>query len=287
MSQSEWPEEGRRSDSADRAGRRPPDDWGDSAPPPSGGMSGGMKACLIIGGVIGLCCLLCCGVFGYLGFQMVPKVTHDPATINSYRDQIAKIDLPAGLEPKGGGKSDSFMFSMIFVFYENPGHAQFMMGQFGSKLAGSDEMRASMRQRFEMQRNSEFHEMANEKTETRNLKIKGREYPFVFATGEEEFGAGPGRAGRRRDRGKGSPEKEGGKIVGKKVPLDKKEIDKPDAADKKEGDEKKDGDKAEKKSIHHRITGEFDGKDGLAVIVIDFDDTYKEADIVKMIENIQ
>lgn len=281
MSQSEWPEEGRRPDSADRAGRRPSDDWGDQPPPPSG-MSGGMKACLIIGGLLGLCCILCCGVFGYMGYKMVPRLTNNAADINAYRDQIAKIDLPPGFEPKSGGKTDNFMFSMIFVFYENPGHARLMMGQFGSKMGGGPEMQGGMRQQFEVQRSSEFHDMANEKTETRNLKIKGHEYPFVFATGEEEFGAGPGRFGRRRDRGQGSPEKEGGKENGKKegksVPLAKKEIEKPDAGEKKEG---------EKKSIHHRISGSFDGKQGLAEIVIDFDDTYKEADIVKMIENIQ
>ena len=272
MSQSPWPEEG-RPDSANRAGRRPPDDWGDQPPAPPSGMSGGMKACLIIGCVFGLCCILCCGVFGFLGYKMVPKITENAAEINDYRDQIAKIELPPGFEPKGGGKTDNFMMSMIFVFYENPGHAQLMMGQFGSKLGGGDQMNASMRQQFDVQRGSRFHDMANEKTETRNLKIKGHEYPFVFATGEVDEGATPGRIGRRREGQLGAEKK--------KKEADKKEIEKPNAAEKKEGD------KAEKKKIHHRISGEFEGKSGLAVIVIDFDDTYKEADMIKMLENIQ
>jgi hypothetical protein len=39
---------------------------------------------------------------------------------------------------------------------------------------------------------------------------------------------------------------------------------------------------------HHRIEGDFDGKSGPAIIVIDYDDdTYKEADIIKMLEHIQ
>jgi hypothetical protein len=290
MSQSPWPEEG-RPDSGNRAGRRPPDDWGDQPPPPPSGMSGGMKACLIIGSVFGLCCLLCCGVFGFLFYQMVPKVTNNAAAINAYRDQIAKIDLPASLEPKTGGKTENFMVSMIFVFYENPGHAQLMMGQFKSKLPGGEQMQMSMRQQFELQRNTEFHDMANEKTETRKLKIKGQEYSFIFATGEEN-GAGPGRMGRRRvgqlggEKKKEADKKEADKKEDDKKEADKKETEKKET-DKPNATEKKEGDQPEKKKIRHRITGEFEGKDGLAVIVIDFDDTYKEADIVKMIENIQ
>ena len=38
---------------------------------------------------------------------------------------------------------------------------------------------------------------------------------------------------------------------------------------------------------HEEIAGQFEGKNGFAVINIDFDDTYKEADFIKMLESIQ
>jgi hypothetical protein len=241
MSQQGWPEEGRRSEHGDRAGQRPIDDWAGQAPPPPSGMSGGMKACLVLICVLGFCCLLCCGIFGYMVYSVVPKISNKPADVDAARDEIAKINLPPGFQPKNMGKSDNFLFSMIWVLYENPGHARLMVGQFGSKLGGANDMQRGMRQQFEVQRDVEFQPMANEKSETRTLKIKGRDCNFVIASGQE--------VDMRRP------------VPGNNKPA--------------------------KKVEHHRISGEFDGKGGMAVIVIDFDDTYKEADIIRMLENIQ
>jgi hypothetical protein len=252
MSQPAWPEEGGRPEHTDRSGQRPPDDWNEQPPRPPSGMSGGMKACLVVICVVGLCCLLCCGAFGYLGYSMVPKMSSAPGDVNAALNQIAQMTLPPGLEPKDTGKSDNFMFSMVFVFYQNPGHARLMMGQFATKLGGgANDMQKGMRQQFDMRRNVEFHPMVNEKSETKNIKIKGKDYPFVIASGEEETVKVVPAGGNNK-----APKK-----VENKAP--------------------------EKVERHHRISGEFDGKGGMAVIVIDFDDTYKEADFIKMLETIQ
>jgi hypothetical protein len=166
MSQSDWPEEGRRPDQPDRSGQRPPDDWSDQPHGPPSGMSGGMKACLIIICVLGFCCLLCCGVFGYIGYTSIPKVSESPAEVDAARDEIAKIDLPPGFVPKNSAKMDNFAFSMIWVLYENPGHARLMMAQFGSKLGPANNMQMGMRQQFEIRRGTEFGPMVNVNSET-------------------------------------------------------------------------------------------------------------------------
>jgi hypothetical protein len=245
MSQSDWPEEGRRSDHPDRAGQRPPDDWGDQAQRPPSGMSGGMKACLVVLCVVGFCCLLCCGVFGFMVYSMVPKISTAPADIDAARDDIAKINLPAGFEPKSSAKFDNFIFSMLMVEYSNPGHATLMMMQMRTKFAGANDAQLPMRQQFEQRRVTEFGPMTNAKIETKTIKIKGRDCTCTF-TQYEEAGGGPG----------------------------------------KKADTKSDK-KASKKTERRRIQGDFDGKNGLVLFEIDFDDTYKEADIVKMLENIQ
>jgi hypothetical protein len=238
MSQSDWPEEGRRSDHPDRPGQRPPEDWGGQAPPPPSGMSGGMKACLVVLCVVGFCCLLCCGVVGWFGYSMVPKVSEDAANIDATRDSIATIKLPPGFKPKASIKFDNFFMSMPMVVYENPGHATLMMMQMRVKMQAGGDFNQVMRQQFDQRRTVEVGRMEKSKTETKTLKIKGRDCPFVFTTGEVREPAGGAKPGA-------------------------------------------------KPVVHHEIEGTFDGKDGQAVIVINFDDTYKEADIVKMLEGIQ
>jgi hypothetical protein len=240
MSQPNWPEEGRRPNNPDQFGQSPNQQWNEQPPPPSG-MSGGMKACLIIICVLGVCCLVCCGIFGYGVYSFVPKMSENPADVDAARNEIATIDLPAGFKPKALFKFDNFLMSMPMVVYEDPAHATLMMMQIKIKYAGAEPMQAGMRQQFEQRRTVEVGRMENSKTETKTIKIKGKDCPFVITTGEvrEAGGAAAG---------------------GKKPP---------------------------KKTVRHQMEGSFEGKDGQAVIVIDFDDTHKEADMIKMLENIK
>jgi hypothetical protein len=270
MSQSDWPEEGRRPDQANRSGQRPPDDWSDQPTGPPSGMSGGMKACIIIAGILGLCCVLCCGVFGYFGYMMVPKISEAPADIDAAREEIATMNIPAGLVPKNSAKIDNMFFSMIMVEYENPGHASLFMMQMRPKMGGNGAM-APMKQQFEQKRVTHVNnvgDLKNAKMETKQIKIKGHEYSFTFTKGEQEGPVVGNRRFGRPGRGKGA-EGKAGKAAGKDA--------EPEDAEKKGG----------KKTAMESISGEFEGKAGFAVINIDFDDTYKEADIVKMLEGIQ
>ena len=286
MSQSDWPQEGRRPENSDRFGQRPPDDWGGAPAPPSG-MSGGMKACLIVICVVGFCCVVCCGVFGYVFYTIgksitAPIASKNPAEVKAGLDDICKITLPPGLEPKSVTKIDNFVFSTIAVEYENPGHASLMMLQMHTKMGSSDSM-APVRQQFEQKRVTHVTTggpMNNTKIETRVLKIKGQDCTFTFAKSEPAAGKGA------KD---GAVGKAGGdKAAGDKAAIDKAQTDKAGAGKAGAGKgevagAKKPSSRSERESIY----GDFDGKDGLVLISIDFDDTYKEADIVKMLESIQ
>jgi hypothetical protein len=277
MSQSDWPQEGRRPENPDRFGQRPPEDWGGAPPAPPSGMSGGMKACLIVICVVGFCCVVCCGVFGYVFYTIGKSITEpltskNPAEVKAGLDDICKITLPPGLEPKSVTKIDNFVFSTVAVEYENPGHASLMMLQMHTKMGSSDSM-APVRQQFEQKRVTHVTTggpMTNTKIETRVLKIKGQDYTFTFTKSEPAVvkGAGDG-AGGKAGRDKAAADKAGAGKAG----AGKGEVATP----------KKPSSRSERESIH----GDFDGKDGLVLIAIDFDDTYKEADIVKMLESIQ
>jgi hypothetical protein len=226
MSQSDWPEEGRRPDNADHAGKEPTGAWDEPAAPPSG-MSGGMKTCLILAGVVGVCCLLCCGVAGYIGYSGRPKISTDAADVDAARNEIAKLNLPAGFKPKQMMKTDNFIMSMIMVQYENPGHADLNMTQMRLKFGGKDAQKG-MRQSAQQPNMPNMEALNNAKSETKTVKIRGRDYTFNFTQGQGAT-----------------------------------------------------------KKPRHRIQGQFDVEnDGMATIVIDFDDTYKDADFVKMLENI-
>jgi hypothetical protein len=282
MSQSDWPEEGRGPDHAHRSGQRPPDDWSDQPSGPPSGMSGGMKACLIIVCILGFCCILCCGVVGYLGYNMRPQISEAPADINAARDEIATMNIPAGLVPKNSVKMDNMFISMIMVEYENPGHASLFMMQMRPKMGGNDAT-GPWKQQFEQNRvtHSNIGEMKNAKMETKQIKIKGHEYTFTFTKGEGEGPVFGNRRFGRPVRGKGADgkAKEGKAKEGKvnEGKAGKGEDAEPEGAEKKPA----------KMTQREEISGQFEGKNGFAVINIDFDDTYKEADFIKMLESIQ
>jgi hypothetical protein len=270
MSQSDWPEEGRH---ANRSGQQPPDDWNDRSSGSSSGMSGGMKTCIIIVCILGFCCVLCCGIFGYVGYSMRPVISEAPADVDAAREEIATMKIPAGLVPKNSVKMDNMFISMIMVEYENPGHASLFIMQMRPKMGGNDAT-GPWKQQFEQNRvtHSNIGDMKNAKMETKQIKIKGHEYSFTFTKGEQEgTGFGNRRFGRPA-RGKGAD----GKAKQGKADKDQEGAE-PQGAEKKPA----------KLTQHEEIAGQFEGKNGFAVINIDFDDTYKEADFVKMLEGIQ
>ncbi len=285
MSQSDWPQEGRRPEHSDRYGQRGPDDWGGAPPAPPSGMSGGMKACLIVICVVGVCCVICCGVFGYVFYTIGKSITEpvtskNPAEVKAGLEEICKITLPPGLEPKSVTKIDNFVFTTVAVEYENPGHASLMMLEMHAKMGSSDSM-APVRQQFEQKRVTHVDiggPMKNTKIETRVLKIKGHDYTFTFTKSEPAGGKGAGNGAR----GKAAGDKAGAGKAGK-AGTDKAGADKAGAGKGEVAGAPKTTGHNERESIH----GDFDGKDGLVLISIDFDDTYKEADIVKMLESIQ
>jgi hypothetical protein len=85
--------------------------WNQGAEPPPAPKSGS-KTWLILGVVLGVCVLLCCGsVIGvsvFFGSQVANMMSADPVEIGKATAEIGTIDIPAELPPK-------FKFDVSFV----------------------------------------------------------------------------------------------------------------------------------------------------------------------------
>ena len=97
MARDEWHNES--NDPRDLPPRRDSsrDPWDDERDRPQAkqGMSTGLKVFLILVGIVGVCCVLCCGGILWFGYTMMPQELKDPAKVDAARDEIATIHLPA------------------------------------------------------------------------------------------------------------------------------------------------------------------------------------------------
>lgn len=184
MAENQWSDEFREPEQQPRRSEPAADQWG--GPPPKAGMSGGMKAFLILVAILGTCCVLCCGIVGFFAYQMFPKVSQNPAEINAARDDIAKIDLPAGFQPEHMVKMDNFFMTMTAVEYRDPaidGH--FSLGEMQVKVGEPAQREQAMRQQLDRQGIGAPKNLRNAKSETKSIEIKGQECSFTFKRGED------------------------------------------------------------------------------------------------------
>src|SRR5580698_4231471 len=152
MAENQWSDEFREPEQPSRRPEPAPDQWGGEAPPPKAGMSGGMKAFLIIVAILGTGCVLCCGVVGFFAYQMVPKISQNPAEVNAARDEIAKIELPAGFQPVTMFKMDNFFMNMTAVEYRDSAiDGRFSMAEMQLKVGEPAQRDQAMRQQLEKQ----------------------------------------------------------------------------------------------------------------------------------------
>ncbi len=187
MAENQWSDEFREPEQPSRRPEPAPEQWGGDVPPPKAGMSGGMKAFLILVAILGTCCVLCCGVVGFFAYQMFPKVSQVPADVNAARDEIAKIDLPAGFQPVHMVKMDNFFMTMTAVEYRDPaidGHLS--LAEMQLKVGEPAQRDQAMRQQLEQQGIGGPKNLRDVKSETKTIQIKGRDCTFTIKRGEEQ-----------------------------------------------------------------------------------------------------
>ncbi len=186
MAGNQWSDEVQGSGETPRRPGPSGDQWEGAGPPPKAGMSGGMKAFLINAAILGTLCVLCCGIGGFFIYSFVPKMSTNPAEINAARDEMAKIELPAGFEPAQLFKFDNFMMTMIALGYKNPAiHGTITFAQMKLKVGDAAQRDQAMRQQLDRQGFGVPKFLTNAKAETKTIKIKGQDCNFVFKRGDD------------------------------------------------------------------------------------------------------
>jgi hypothetical protein len=169
-----------------RRGNPGDNQWDAQGQPPKAGMSGGMKACLIVAAIFGCCCVLCCGIGGYLAYSFVPKISQNAADIDAARSAMANITLPPGYAPTQLVKIDNLMLSVTRVVYKNiADHGEISLSDVQIKFGNPAQREEIMRQQLERQGFGPPKPLSNAKTETKEISIKGRDCNFLFKRGEE------------------------------------------------------------------------------------------------------
>ena len=88
----------------------PPEMTSETAQPPrKAGMSGGAKLLIVLGVLVGIAVLLCCGSAIWFGVYVAGGMSQDPQVVQQKTEEIAQIEIPDGLEPAG-----SFDFKIPF-----------------------------------------------------------------------------------------------------------------------------------------------------------------------------
>jgi hypothetical protein len=165
------------------------EDWKDPEAPKRG-MSTTAKVLLILGCVGGVFALLCCGggVFVYFRLKdaLEKAVVLDPQLIREQADQIVKIDLPPGFEPK---QAVNALVLRWVVYEKNPddGSRLRLMGIDHAIVdAGNPEtQKMQMMQVMQQQEGTPGGEpvfLARE-TEQREIRVRGEPAKFEFAKG--------------------------------------------------------------------------------------------------------
>jgi len=108
----------------------PPDSLAPTEPAPRPGMSTGTKVLIIVGIILGVCVLLCCGglaISGCLLQRYVARsVSEDPETVRATTDELAQMEIPDQLAPKAVldlkvPLSSERMMTMVFWSHEESG----------------------------------------------------------------------------------------------------------------------------------------------------------------------
>ena len=166
------------------------------------GMSGGAKVLLVLGGIFGLCCLLCCGGVITLAIKgpklmenyMDEAMSEDPVVIAQRRVELLEIDIPESFQPKGS--MDIVVpfvdkrFMMVVAYEGDPPSNSIVLVGLGDSFSGMspEEMEIKIKESLEKEGLGQPENDANLETKTKNFTIGGRKTTFVYGTEVDEEG---------------------------------------------------------------------------------------------------
>ncbi|MFZ5829378.1 MAG: hypothetical protein ACOY3P_04790 [Planctomycetota bacterium] len=167
------------------------------APEHRPGMSSGTKVLIVLGVVLGVCALLCCGgvIFSafYMGRQFAKAMTTDPADIQRIAGEIATVEVPESLSPKAGmDMSVPFtgqpMMKMV-VYGDAADRSTLLMMALDRSLSGQNE--AQMREQMDVamrQQGNDPKQIQIQESTTKEVEIGGQPTTFTISKGTNPDG---------------------------------------------------------------------------------------------------
>lgn len=156
---------------------------------PKAGTSTGVKVLLVLAGIGGVMCLVCCGGGAFIYFKYIKGAfSQDPTVVQATTREITPIEIPAQFAPTG---SMNFGGMKMAVYQDAADQGMLMLMEMGRQMAGGDPeqqrdaMLAQMQLQSGMGNNTQFQ---IEERKTRNYTINGKKAQFVFAKGKGQNG---------------------------------------------------------------------------------------------------
>lgn len=161
------------------------EDWPDN-PPQRRGMSTTAKVLLILGGMFGVCCALCCGGAIFMGAK---AVSVEPEGVRKVTAEIADIEIPENFEPQQSmnfGMFGSGMKTVIYIDKANAG-SMLMLMQMSMGMANNAKQQADFEKGFQQGGMQNTH-VKKESIKLRDFEIRGKTAQFQFIKGSTNDG---------------------------------------------------------------------------------------------------
>ena len=177
--QDDWPQ-----DPDDRSYQRDP--W-EERPAKRPGMSTGAKVLIVLLSLAGLVVLLCCGIGLWIWSTGTFEVVQTPDAAIETTREIVSIDIPETFKPKQSMKMGLFGVGFEMALYETEdGAGGLVIGEMKGVPAGNAQPEMQMRQALQ-QRDGQGELKVN-RSETRELEVRGQSVRFEFAEAVDDAG---------------------------------------------------------------------------------------------------
>lgn len=148
--------------------------------------SGCLKWVLIFGGIGLVGTLICCGVAGFVGYQMKPTVVNTPPEVTALAQEITDIAIPAEFVGKAGVKMNlGFMAMTLCQFEHTDNRGMLQLMEMKISVGDPKEGEAQLKEQMRQQGSEELKTLNVEKSETREVEIRGEPASFTISEGTD------------------------------------------------------------------------------------------------------
>jgi hypothetical protein len=151
--------------------------------PPKAGMKGSTKFLIGAGIGCGVLLLLCCGGGVGVVYYGSRSMSNDPQAVRQVTDSMIAMDIPPEFHP---AMSFGMKWFFTMALWQDDRGNQIILGTPGSVISGRDQAQVAEQMEQSMRRQEQGKRgFVAQRSEQRNLKIRGADVPFTFGRGKD------------------------------------------------------------------------------------------------------